>query len=152
MGDRVQSEGGIGNDPSAIAARDLPVQFGAVGLGPFALDAPSLDTLGGRTELALRLQCDALRLQTAVVNARVDVEFGQALISKLRPAFTPARDHLRAVPVSHLLAKTVLVYRAHGQHDMGMGFRHAVLGHIPMHIEIGDHASIHEFAPDEVAG
>src|SRR6516162_3100938 len=35
---------------------------------------------------------------------------------------------------------------------MGMGFGHAVLGHVPMHIEIGDHASINEFASNEVAG
>ena len=35
---------------------------------------------------------------------------------------------------------------------MGMGLGHAVLGHIPMHIEVGDHASVDEFAPNEVAG
>ena len=35
---------------------------------------------------------------------------------------------------------------------MGVGFGHAVLGHIPMHIEIGDHAPIDEFAPSKVAG
>jgi hypothetical protein len=35
---------------------------------------------------------------------------------------------------------------------MGMGFGHAVLGHVPMHVEIGDHAPIDEFAPNEVAG
>ena len=34
---------------------------------------------------------------------------------------------------------------------MGMGFGHAVLGHVAMHIEIGDHP-IHEFPPNEVAG
>ena len=87
-----------------------------------------------------------------MVDARVDVEFGQALIGDLRPAFAPALDHLRAVPVPHLRAKTVLVYRAHGQHDMGMRFGHAVLGHVPMHIEIGDHAPVHELSLHEVAG
>ena len=35
---------------------------------------------------------------------------------------------------------------------MGMGFGHAVFGHIPMHIEIGDHAPIDEFASNEIAG
>jgi hypothetical protein len=50
------------------------------------------------------------------------------------------------------LAKAVLVHRAHGQHDMGMGFEYAVFAHIPMHIEIGDHAPIHEFTPSEVTG
>ena len=112
----------------------------------------SLNTFGGRADLALRLQRDALRLETPMVDARVDVEFGQALIGDLRPAFAPALDHLRAVPVPHLLAKTVLVYRAHGQHDMGMRFGHAVLGHVPMHIEIGDHAPVHKLSLHEVAG
>ncbi len=87
-----------------------------------------------------------------MVDARVDVEFGQALIGELGPAFAPALDHLRAVPVPHLRAKAVLVHRAHGQHDMGMGFGHAVLGHVPMHVEIGDHAPIDEFGPNKVAG
>ena len=152
MRDRVQPKGRIGDDPRAIAARDLAVHLGAVGLDPFALDAPILNTLGGRADLALRLQRDALRFEAAMVDPRVDVEFGQPLIGELGPAFAPALDHLGAVPVPHLRAKTVLVHRAHGQHDMGMGFGHAVLGHVPMHIEIGDHAPIHEFAPNEVAG
>ena len=124
------------------------MHLGAVGgLDPFALDP-----LRGRADLALRLQLDALRFQAAMVDPRVDVEFRQALIGELGPAFAPALDHLRAVPVPHLRAETVLVHRAHGQHDMGMGFGHAVFAEIPMHIEIGDHASIHEFAPSEVAG
>ena len=117
---------------------------------------PLLDTFGGRADLALRLQCDALCFQAAMVDARVDVEFGQALVGKLRPAFTPALDHLGAVPVPHLRAEAVLVAihadLAHRQHDMGVGFGQAVLGHIPMHIEIGDHAPIDEFAPNKVAG
>jgi hypothetical protein len=33
-----------------------------------------------------------------------------------------------------------------------MRFGHAVLAKIPMHVEIGDHAPIHEFSPNEVAG
>ena len=86
MRDRVQPKGRIGDDPRAIAARDLAVHFGAVGLDPFALDAPILDTLSGRADLALRLQCDALRFETAMVDARVDVEFGQAAHWQARPS------------------------------------------------------------------
>jgi hypothetical protein len=100
----------------------------------------------------LRLQRDILCFEAAMVDARVDVEFGEPLIGEFRPAFAPTLDHLSAVPLPDLLAKTVLVHRAHGQHDMGMRFGHAVLGHVPMHIEIGDHAPIDEFAPNEVAG
>src|SRR4029079_14057060 len=73
MRDRVQPKGRIGDDPRAIAARDLAMQFGAVDLIAFALDAPIFDTLGGRSDLALRLQRDALRFETPMVDARVDV-------------------------------------------------------------------------------
>ena len=105
-----------------------------------AFDPFTLDTLRGRTDLVLRLQRDALRLKAAMIDARVDIEFRQALIGKFGPTLAPALDHLRAVPVPHLWAKTVLVHRAHGQHDMGMGFGHAVFADIPVHVEIGDHA------------
>ena len=81
--------------------------FRAVGgLHPFALDA-----LRGRADLALRLQRDALRFKAAMVDPRVDVEFGQPLVGQLRPAFAPALDHLGAVPVPHLWAEAVLVHR-----------------------------------------
>ena len=35
---------------------------------------------------------------------------------------------------------------------MGMGFGASILGHIPVHIEIGDHALIDELGLHEVAG
>src|SRR5262249_46546161 len=58
MCDSIQGDRRIGDDPLAIAPRDLAMHLGAVGFGPFALDAPSLDTFGGRTDLVLRLQRD----------------------------------------------------------------------------------------------
>jgi hypothetical protein len=152
MRDRVQRQIWVRDDPCAIAARDLAVHVCTIG----RFYSVTLDTLRRSTDLALRLQCDALCLKTAMIDARVNIEFGQPLIGKFGPAFTPALDHLRAVPVAHLPAKAAFVptylYLAHGQHDMGMGFWHAVFCHIPMHIEIRDHAPIHEFAPNEVAG
>ena len=87
-----------------------------------------------------------------MIDAGVNVEFGQTLIGKLGPAFAPALDHLRAVPVADLLAEPVLVHAAHGQHDMGMGFWHSVLACIPMHVHIGNHALIDKFGLHEVAG
>ena len=106
MRDGVERHGGIGDDPRAVVARDLAVHFRAVGgLDPFALDA-----LRGRADLALRLQRDALRLQAAMVDARVDVEFGQPLVGQLGPAFAPTLDHLGAVPVPHLRAEAVFVH------------------------------------------
>src|SRR5205085_4703550 len=57
------------------------------------------DPLRGRADLALRLQRDALRLKAAMVDARVDVEFGQPLVGQFGPAFAPTLDHLGAVPL-----------------------------------------------------
>jgi hypothetical protein len=74
--DRVQPQIGIRDDPLAIAARNLAVHLGTVGLDPRALDASIFHTFGGRTNLALRLQRDTLRFQTAMVDACVNVEFG----------------------------------------------------------------------------
>ena len=87
-----------------------------------------------------------------MIDARVNVEFGKPLVDMIGPAFPPALDHLRPVPVAHLLAETVFIHAAHGEHHMGMGLGVAVLGKIPMHIQIGDHALIDEFRLCEVAG
>ena len=153
MRDGVQRDGGIGDDARAIVARDLAVHFRAVGgLDPFALDTTCLDALRGRADLALGLQPDALRLKAAMVDARVDVEFGQPLVGKLGPAFAPTLDHLGAVPLPHLRAEPFLVHGPHGEHDMSMGLGRPVLGHVPMHIEVGDHALIDKLRLHEVAG
>ncbi|MFX6972934.1 hypothetical protein ABTH74_19300, partial [Acinetobacter baumannii] len=50
---RVQPKGGIGDNPRAIATRNLAVQLGAVGFDLCAIDAPKLDPFGGRADLAL---------------------------------------------------------------------------------------------------
>ena len=106
--DGVERNGGIGDDPCAVVARDLAVHFRAVGgLDPFALDP-----LRGRADLALRLERDALRLQAAMVDARVDIEFGQPLVDKLRPAFAPTLDHLGSGSSPAPLAETVFVHVA----------------------------------------
>src|SRR5260364_423911 len=54
-GDRVQSKGGIGDDPPAVVARDLAVHLGPVSLSALASDAPPLNALGRCADLALRL-------------------------------------------------------------------------------------------------
>ena len=62
MRDRVQRHGWIGNDPRAIVARDLAVQFGAIGFNAASRRCPALDALGRRTDLAFAApgQCPAL--------------------------------------------------------------------------------------------
>jgi hypothetical protein len=121
--DGVQRNGRIGDDPRAVVAGDLAVQFGAV----CRLNAFTLDALCGRADLALRLQCDALFFQAAMVDACVNVEFGKAFVGKLGPAFPPELDHFGAVPLPHLRAETVLVHGPHGQHDIGVGLGQAIL-------------------------
>jgi hypothetical protein len=74
--DCVQPKGRIGDDPRTIAARNLAVHLGAVGLNSFALETPFLHLSGGRADLALRLQRDTLCFETAMVDPRVDVELG----------------------------------------------------------------------------
>jgi hypothetical protein len=61
MRDRVECNRRIGDDARAVATCDLAVHFRAVGLVPLILDAPIFYTLRGCTDLALRLQRDALR-------------------------------------------------------------------------------------------
>ncbi|MEF2559316.1 hypothetical protein VQ044_24690 [Aurantimonas sp. C2-5-R2] len=150
----------------AIVAGDLPVHLGPIRNGggrldPFAFDTTCLDTmcldaLRGCADLALRLKPDALCFKAAMIDARVDIEFGQPFIGEFRPTLPPALHHLGSIPVADLPAKAVLVpiylNLAHGEHDMGMGLGHSVLADVPMHIEVGDHALIDEFRLREVAG
>ena len=147
LGDRVQGDVRVLDDARAVLAGDAPVILGAVGLDPGSLDA-----LRRCADLGLRLKTDALRLKAAVVDPRVDVEFGKTLVDVIGPAFAPTFDQLGAVPLPHLLAEPVVVHAAHGQHDMGMGFRHSVFADIPMHVHIGDHALIDKFGLGKIAG
>ena len=101
--DRVERDVRIGDDPLAIALRDSAMFVDALGLKPALHHAR-----GGGADLVLRLQRDALRLQAAMIDARVDIELGQPLIDMLGPAFAPLLDQLGAVPVAHLRAETVL--------------------------------------------
>jgi hypothetical protein len=100
--------------------------------------------------ILLRLKVDALRRQAAMIDARIDVEFGKAGVDVIGPALAPLLDILMVVPVADLLAETFR-HLAHGEHDMGMG-----LGlpppNVPMHIEVGDHAAIDKLGLHEIAG
>jgi hypothetical protein len=137
--DRVQCDSRIGDDPLAVALRD-----GAVFLDPFGLQPAHAHARSGGADLVLRLQRNALRLQAAVIDPRVDIEFGQALVDVIGPALAPLLDQLGLVPVAHLRAEPVFADLAHGEHDMGVGLGLAVRANIPMDIEVGDHALFDE--------
>ena len=151
MGDGIERHGWIGNDARTIVARDLAMQFGAICFNVASSKATALDALGRCTNLRLRLQGNALRFQTAMIDAGVDVEFGQAFIGQLRPSLAPALDQLGSIPVSNLCTKTVLVHGPHGEHDMSMRLGTAILRPVPVHIEIGDHALADKLGLNKVA-
>jgi hypothetical protein len=130
----------------AVLTGDAAMILGAVGLKPCGLDA-----LRGRADLRLRLKHDALHFKAAMVDPRVNVEFGKALVDVIGPPLAPTLHHLGAVPVPHLRAEAVFVHRPHGEHDMGMGLGHPVRADVPMHIEVGDHALIDKLPCHEIA-
>lgn len=72
MRHRVHRHIRIGDDPRAVTAGDLAVHLRTV----CCADPVSLDPLRRRADLALWFERDALRLKAAMIDARVDVEFG----------------------------------------------------------------------------
>jgi hypothetical protein len=92
-----------------------------------------------------------LRLKTAMIDARIDVEFGQPLIGMLSPALAPFLQQVSTIPVAVLLAEAVLVDITRGEHHMGMRLGLAVRVDIPMHIQVGDHPARDELPLNEVA-
>ena len=87
-----------------------------------------------------------------MIDPRIDIELSQPFVDVACPALAPCLDQFGAVPVAHLLAEPVFAYLAHGEHDMGMRLGETVRAHIPMDIEVGDHAAIHELGPHKVPG
>ena len=133
--DRVKRYSRVGDDPLAIAPRD-----GAVFLDPFGLKSAHAHARSGGADLVLRFQRNALRLQAAVIDPRIDVEFGKALVDVFGPALAPLLNQLGLVPLPHLCAEPVFADLAHGEHDVGVRFGLAVRTNIPMDIEVGDHS------------
>ena len=144
--DRVQRHTGLGDDLLTVAPRDLPML--ACPLGAFP---PLLAARPGRPDLGLRLQVDPLRLQRPVIDPRLDPKLGHALVNMLGPALSPALQHLPAVPLPRFLAETRGARFAHRQHDVGVRLGLAVRAHVPMHIQVRDHAAIHELPLHEIA-
>ena len=143
-GDGVQRHVRLGDDLLAVAPGDLPVID-----RPLGVLAPVQAPRAGRADLVLRLQVDPLRLQRPVIDPRIDVEFGQALVHMARPTLAPVGQKVGAIPLADLLPERPLPVRfhlAHRQHDVGVRLGQAVRPDVPMHIEIGDHPAIDELA------
>jgi len=141
VGDGVERENGIGEQLLAIGAGDL-----AMLVDPLQLQPLSRHPRGGRTDLVLRRELDALRVQRAVIDTRVDVERGQPCIHMPGPALAPLLQQRGPVPVADLGAEPVRAHLAHRQHHMGVRLCQ------PMDIQIGDHPAGDELTLDEVPG
>jgi len=59
-------------------------------------------------------------------------------------------QELGPVPLAHLGAEALVGDFAHAEHDMGVRLGEPVGSHIPMDIQIGDHAPVDELASDKV--
>src|SRR3546814_18353378 len=100
-----------------------------------------------RADLVLRCEADARRIEAAMIDARVDIERGKALVDMDTPALAPLLDLRRRVPRADLRTEPGFATfadddLAHRQHDMGVGFGLPVGADIPMDIAVGDHAGI----------
>ncbi len=136
----------LGRDPLTIAPGDNPVL-----VGPLRAFAAVFTPRPGRPDFALRLECDPLSIQAAMVDRCIDAELGQAGVDVLAPALAPADELVRPVPLAHLLAEALRSDRPHGQHHMGVRLRRPVCRVIPMHVEVRHHATLDELAIHEVA-
>ena len=105
-----------------------------------------------RPDLVLRLKLDALRLQGAMIDARVYIERSQALVDMIGPRLAPFLQQRVTVPLTHLLTKPLRPDFAHRQHHMCVGLGVSVLADVPMHIEVRDHPALNELLFDEIAG
>ena len=145
--DRVERDLRPGDDLLAILARNP----GMV-LNPLGILAPTEPARSCRPDLVLRLKVDALRLQRAMIDMCIDIQFGQTRVDMIGPRDPPFLQQRVAVPVAHLLPEPLRANLAHRQHDMRVRLGFAVLAPVPMHIEVRDHAAFDELLLDEIAG
>src|SRR3546814_6954568 len=74
-------------------------------------------------DLVLRCEVDSLRLQGAMIDARIDIERDEPFVDMLRPGLAPMGQQFGAVPITDLgteLGRSVFADAdlAHRQHDM----------------------------------
>jgi hypothetical protein len=103
------------------------------------------------TDLVLWFEVDPLRCKRPVIDARIDVELGEARVDVLSPGFAPVVEQVGTVPVTDLRAEPVLADAPGRQHHVRMRLGLTVGTHVPVNIEVGDHPARYEFAVDEIA-
>src|SRR3546814_17543999 len=108
-------------------------------LGGLGLETAALHARGRRADLVRRVEAEALRSEAAMIDARVDIERGKALVDMDTPTLAPLLDLRRRVPRADLRTEPGFATfadddLAHRQHDMGVGFGLHVGADIPMAI------------------
>ncbi|BAK85331.1 hypothetical protein GLX_31700 (plasmid) [Komagataeibacter medellinensis NBRC 3288] len=144
-GQRLQRHMRLGQQPLAIASRDLQMVS-----DPLRVLAPLFPTHAGRTDLVLRLKIDPLCHERPMIDPHIQVQFSQPFIGERRPSPPPCQQEFFVIPRAFFRAEPLLVHKPRGQHHMRMGLRLTVLTNIPMHIEIGNYAAFHELLPHEI--
>ena len=86
-----------------------------------------------------------------MVDPRINIERRKPFVDMIGPCLAPPFQKLGAVPLAHLLAEPLRPYLAHRQHDVRVRLGLAVLAHVPMHIEVRDHAAFDELLVHEIA-
>ncbi len=152
MGDRRQGHRGLGDDPCAIAPGDIAVVLGAIRAFA-AIKAPN----AGRADLVLGLELDALVREGSMIDPRLKAQLRQPRVDVVGPRLAPMRQQFGAIPVPRLGAEPKIAafafdQFAQGEHDMGVRLGAAVLGDVPMHVEVGDHAAIDELPLHVIPG
>ena len=146
-GDGVQGDGRLGDDLLAVAPGDLAMLQRPLGRLP-----PVFTPHAGRSDLVLRLQLHALVAIGAVINLRLDPKLQQPRVHMLRPALPPALQLRCRVPLARLAPEPLRPRFTRRQHHMRMRLGTAVLGAVPMHVQIRHHASVHELPLHELRG
>ncbi len=106
--DGIERDAGVFEDLLAIASGDGKMLF-----QPLAHQAFLRHARGGRADLVLRLEVNALGLQAAVIDPRIDIELGQPAIDVLGPGFAPVVQELDLIPLAHLGTEAIFSNFAH---------------------------------------
>ena len=104
LGDRVERDARVGENLLAIAPRDLDMLGETFGCEPLRVHARCR-----RPDLVLRLEVDPLSLETAMIDARIDIELSEPRVDVAGPALAPLLEQLGAVPVADLGTEPVLI-------------------------------------------
>ena len=89
VGDRVERNARLRDDAFAIALRDRAVILDALRLKPTFAHARC-----GGADLVLRFEVDALRFETSVIDAGVNIQFRKPRVDVIGPPFAPLLDKL----------------------------------------------------------